>query len=509
MRGPAPAPTASEAPAAAAFDPRAARAWRVIAGAFAGLLLGVVLASVVAIAITVVVGQVTQRAILHDVNLEDEGDDVLATVLDVRHYHRNLFFAGPTRTAVADFDAAMAALHEELDELAEIDYTAPGLASATELRRMVDQYEAAYRPAVSLFDVDRAAFDEASDHGLARLEAIQAEVDELEELGEDLAEAAFRSIEGTTSAATLLLVAVLLGVGAAGVALSVAAWRVLRQQRDLYAAQRESAASLAQALRTRTDFIADASHELRTPLTVLRGNAEVGLAASSPGCGHEPLLREIVAESERMTRLVEDLLFLARYDAGAVPLEERHIEIEPWLAEVAARAEVLARQRGARLVLSLAASGRGHLDPERVQQAILVLVDNAAKFTPAGASVDLSAGTGGAWLWIAVEDRGPGIPQDILPYIFERFYRGDRTRGRRSGGAGLGLSIARAIVDAHGGRIEAAPRRGGGTSMRIEVPLRRAPAVGDGAAALVEQGTRGRSSQVPRLAESRRRPDPA
>jgi two-component system, OmpR family, sensor histidine kinase VicK len=485
-------------------DARSARAWRVIVGAIVGLVLGIALASSVAIAITLIVGEVAERAIEHDVNLEDEGDDVLATVLDVRHYHRNLLFGGPSRDDMESFDGALAALHEELDELGEIVIESTDLATAQELRGMVDAYEASYRPAIELWNTDQAAFDEASDHGLLQLEDIQTEAVKLEERGEELAEAAFRSINETTTTATLILVAVLVGVGAAGVALSVAAVRVLREQRDLYAAQRESAAQLEQALRTRTDFIADASHELRTPLTVLRGNAEVGLAASSPDCGHEPILREIVAESERMTRLVEDLLFLARYDAGALPLEERLIDIEPWMAEVAARAEVLARQRGARLSASTAVAGRALLDAERVQQAILVLIDNAAKFSPPGAPVALSAITSGAKLRIVVEDRGPGIPADILPYIFERFYRADRTRGRRQGGAGLGLSIARAIVDAHGGRIEAVRRPGGGTSMRIEIPIREVAAVVEGRPARLELGTRSaRPSPISQLSGPR------
>jgi signal transduction histidine kinase len=450
-------------------DVRAARAWRVIVGAIVGLLLGVALASIVAIAITIVVGEVTGRALRNDVELEDEGDDLLATVLEVRHYQRNLLFTGPTRTGVADFDAALDALHEELDELADLEIVSPELAQAEEIRELVAAYEASYRPAIDLYDTDRAAFDEANDHGLEGLAEIQAEAVRLEEHGEELAESAFRSIEDTTSVATLALVLVLAGVGIAGIALSLAAVRVLREQRDLYVAQRQSAVALAQALRTRTDFIADASHELRTPLTVLRGNAEVGLASGPTDCGHEATLREIVAESERMTRLVEDLLFLARYDAGSVPLDSQTIDLEPWLAEVAARAEVLVRERRAILEVDLKVQGRAGLDPERMQQAVLVLVDNAAKFSPHGGRIELRADAVGSGLEIEVADRGPGIPEKIRPFIFERFYRADRTRGRQ-GGAGLGLSIARAIVDAHGGVLEARPRAGGGTSMRIVLP---------------------------------------
>jgi signal transduction histidine kinase len=463
-------------------DARSARAWRLIVGTLVALLVGVALASLVAIATTLVVGEVTERALRNDVELEDEADDLLARVLDVRHYHRNLFFTGPTRAGQADFDAALAALREELTELEAVDIVSPELAQPAELRERVDAYEASYRPAISLYDTDRAAFDRASDQGLEQLAALQEEAVLLEEHGEELAEAGFRSIEDTSSMATLVLVLVLIGVGAAGLALSIAAVRVLREQRDLYAAQRESATALAQALRTRTDFIADASHELRTPLTVLRGNAEVGLAAGPSDCGHEPVLREIVAESARMTRLVEDLLFLARYDAGSVPLDTNVVELEPWLADVAARAEVLARERGASLAVSLDAPGRATLDAERMQQVVLVLVDNAAKFSPPGAGVELTGRSGDRGLTIEVADRGPGIPDDVRPFIFERFYRADRTRGRRQGGAGLGLSIARAIVDAHGGHIEAMSRPGGGTVMRISLEHRSSAETATGAA---------------------------
>jgi signal transduction histidine kinase len=155
------------------------------------------------------------------------------------------------------------------------------------------------------------------------------------------------------------------------------------------------------------------------------------------------------------------------------------MELEPWLADGAARAEMRARERGSSLAASLDAQGRSTLDAERMQQAVLVLVDNAAKFSPPGAGVELTGRAGDRGLTIEVADRGPGIPDDVRPFIFERFYRADRTRGRRQGGAGLGLSIARAIVDAHGGHIEALPRPGGGTVMRISLGHRSAAGQGE------------------------------
>jgi signal transduction histidine kinase len=229
---------------------------------------------------------------------------------------------------------------------------------------------------------------------------------------------------------------------------------------------------MAEASRAKTDFIADASHELRTPLTVLRGNAEVGLAMRDD-CVHGEILAEIVEESVRMSRLVDDLLFLARSDASRVPLELRETDAADLLRGLVGRAEVLARERGARLQARVDADGMLRADPPRIEQAILVLVDNAAKYGPADGTVELDARIRDDRLMVDIRDRGPGIPVDQQSRIFERFYRVDGSgRDRSSGGAGLGLSIAAAIVEGHGGRISAAARDGGGTVMSVSLPLR-------------------------------------
>jgi signal transduction histidine kinase len=188
-------------------------------------------------------------------------------------------------------------------------------------------------------------------------------------------------------------------------------------------------------------------------------------------CGHEPILREIVAESARMTRLVEDLLFLARSDAGTAPLEPVVMDLEPWLADLSARAEVLCRDRGVGFEPHVTVEGRARLDPERMAQAVMILVDNAARFSPAGAPVVLEASADAGQLTLVTTDQGPGIPADLLPHVFDRFRRGDPARGRRHAGAGLGLSIALAIVEGHGGSIDAGERADGGARMVIRVPL--------------------------------------
>jgi two-component system, OmpR family, sensor histidine kinase VicK len=214
---------------------------------------------------------------------------------------------------------------------------------------------------------------------------------------------------------------------------------------------------LSRALQLRTNFIADTSHELRTPLTVLRANAEVALALDST-CVHADLLEEIVRESEQMTRLVEDLLFLARSDAGSLPLELEWTEIESCLADLVERAKLLDRAYAVEFHTQLAASGFVYIDRLRVEQAVLILVDNAAKYSQPGKRVTLGAQTRGAELIITVTDEGPGSSDEDLPLIFERFYCVDKARTRKQGGTGLGLAIAKSIIEPHSGRIEVESR---------------------------------------------------
>jgi signal transduction histidine kinase len=332
-------------------------------------------------------------------------------------------------------------------------------------------YHDAFRPAVELFETDPDAFDAATDQGLEDLAALQDRAEALDRLGETRSTAALGNVESATTTATVAMLLILVGATIAGLALTFVAWRVLRELRTLAATQQQTADQLRDALRARNDLIADASHELRTPLTVLRGNAEVGLAMGPSDCEHEPILREIVAESARMTRLVEDLLFLARSDSGAAPLEPVDIDLEPWLADVAARAEVLCRERGVAFEPRLDATERARLDPDRMAQAVMILVDNAARFSPASAPVTFSASIDGDSLVLVTTDQGPGIPPDLLPYVFDRFRRGDPARGRRSTGAGLGLAIARTIAELSGAHMAIDSRPGLGTTVAISLPL--------------------------------------
>jgi two-component system, OmpR family, sensor histidine kinase VicK len=434
-----------------------------------GLLLATALAGVAGLIITRNVARVTDQALGYNVELEDQADDFRIAVLDVRHFHRNLLFAGPSGQELADFDGAYASLIEEIDLLESLGIRDPHAPQPGEVRQMAEHYNRGFRPAIALYRTDREAFIRASDAGLVELDRMEAAAQELDKLGERLAASAFSGIGEANDRATFVLIAVLVGVAVVGVGLAYVTIRMLRALQELYAAQSDAAERLAKSLREKADFIADVTHELRTPLTVLRGNAEVGLAMNDGG-PHAEILSEIVGESARMSRLIEDLLLLARSDAQ-LRLDLRPVAVEPWIADVAAHAEVLARQRGASFDATLEAEGEVRVDPDRLEQAVLGLVDNAAKYSPAGETLTLGSLTRNGKLVIEIADRGSGIPEEEIPLIFERFYRADRSRSRPEGGTGLGLAIAGTIVEAHGGRIDVASRVGEGTSMFIRLPL--------------------------------------
>jgi two-component system, OmpR family, sensor histidine kinase VicK len=444
--------------------------WRVTMAAVGGLLIAIIVAGLVGLLLNRSIANVTDEALRYDVDLEDEGDDLRAAVLDMRHYHRNISFGGPSRTQIENFEDAYARLNEEITELEELGVRDRDAPQPGEIRAMAEEYHADFRPAISLYEEDRVAFTEASDRGLVRLDEMNRAAEELDELGERLSQESLGEVDRVTTTASVVLLAVILGLLLVGAGLAYVAVRVVNELRRLYAEQQEATEKVEAASRAKTEFIADVSHELRTPLTVLRGNAQVGLALGSDD-EHAKLYGEIVEESRRMARMVEDLLFLARSDSATPPLDLETTSVKTLLAELGGRAEVLVRERGATLGSSLEGGGLVEVDAQRIEQAVLILVDNAAKYGPSGGKITLTSSTYSGELRIGVEDRGPGIPKEELPRIFERFYRLDKARSRRLGGAGLGLPIAKTIVEAHGGRVEALSRLGEGTRMSLCVPL--------------------------------------
>ncbi|WP_150462422.1 sensor histidine kinase [Nesterenkonia ebinurensis] len=227
-------------------------------------------------------------------------------------------------------------------------------------------------------------------------------------------------------------------------------------------------------------FIADASHELRTPLAAVSGYAELAHGAveapgqQAQGQQHtvkDSLLR-IRSASSRMSLMVEDLLLLARLDAG-VPLRSEPVPLAGLLAEACSDAQVTSGDH--RWVLDLpedAAEVTVTGDPDRLYQVLANLLTNARSHTPAGTEVTLSLSAGQDWTEVIVHDDGPGIENSRIGRIFDRFYRGDPSRGQAAGSSGLGLAIVKAIVSAHGGQVSVSSRPGS-TSFLVRLPRRR------------------------------------
>ena len=462
-------------PVTAATQADADQRWRTAVLAIGGLLIAIAVIGVVGILINRNIHQTVDDAIAYDVELADSSGDLRVAILEVRHYHRDLLLNNPDPTRVELWQQRYRALEAEIATVESAIARHPErdlLPDIADLRSAATAYFEDFASAVQDDIDDPAEFRDLATDLLVPLETMQEVAVAIDQAGEERAAAAFADIENASNTGTLVLLAVMVGLGAMGGVLAVAVLRLVQEQRRLVSVEQAAVAQMADASRAKTDFIADASHELRTPLTVLRGNAEVGLALDAD-CEHREILTEIVEESARMSRLVDDLLFLARSDASSVPLELRDIDVPELLTALVGRAEMLARERGATIEARVTADGRLRADPGRIEQAILILVDNAAKYGPEGGVIELDAGVHDGRLVIEVLDRGPGIPAEQQGRIFERFYRVDGPeRGRSTGGVGLGLSIAAAIVEGHGGHIAASARPGGGARMVVSLPVR-------------------------------------
>jgi len=237
---------------------------------------------------------------------------------------------------------------------------------------------------------------------------------------------------------------------------------------------RESLAGQRSALRRQREFAADASHELRTPLTVIRSSVEhLERHRSEPVEAVGSALVDIDEEVRHMTAIVEDLLLLARSDSGAVQLDRVPVDLSDIVVD---GASAMAKPAADRSVSVAVDPGPAVIngDPARLRQLVMILVDNAIRHSPSGSLVSVQVRTAGAAVGadgpaatLIVEDQGPGISQDDLPHLFERFYRAS---GEPGGGTGLGLAIAAWIVDRHGGRITAENRAEGGARFRVVLP---------------------------------------
>jgi signal transduction histidine kinase len=225
------------------------------------------------------------------------------------------------------------------------------------------------------------------------------------------------------------------------------------------------------AFRRVTQFTADASHELRTPVALMRTTSELALRKQRTESEYRQALNEVNEESVRTTELIENLLTLARADACKAILERSALNLSDVVREVFGRAEKLAEQNGISLACEapqepVTVSG----DRGTLRRLLIVLLDNAVKYTPAGGKVRISVNHEAQRAVVEVRDSGVGINEADLPHIFERFYRSDKSRSRDSGGAGLGLSIAKWIVEAHRGAIQVESQPERGSTFRVLLP---------------------------------------
>jgi hypothetical protein len=230
-------------------------------------------------------------------------------------------------------------------------------------------------------------------------------------------------------------------------------------------------ARLQEALERERAFVADAGHELRTPLTILRGELEL---AARPGRTIESLrsaVGQAAEDTDRLIRIAEDLLLLARAESGQPFLDLQVVELHGLLAAAARGAEILAAPRSETVTVRCPAGLTVRADPDRLRQVVDNLLENATRHSPPGGRVEVEATAlpRGAVV-VTVQDHGPGFPAEFLPHAFERFQRADAGRPRDSGGTGLGLAIAAAIVRAHGGHVTAANSPSGGAVVTVEFP---------------------------------------
>jgi two-component system, OmpR family, sensor histidine kinase CiaH len=272
-----------------------------------------------------------------------------------------------------------------------------------------------------------------------------------------------QSLEPEEAALQSLLL-VLFGGGGLGLLLSfVGAW--ILSGRALVPIQT--------AFRRQQEFVADASHELRTPLTVLRSSTDLlnqhrAEALEKNG----ELWDDLRAEIARMERLAADLLTLARSDRGELELMVAPLELGELASDVVRRTVPLAQAADVQLVIQPSdRSAVVEADPDRLQQVLLILLDNAIKHTPPGGRVDVRVERDGSHGLLRVIDTGSGIAAEHLPRIFDRFYRIDTARSRSAGGSGLGLAIAKMLIDAHRGELSLSSTQGVGTNVTMRLPL--------------------------------------
>ena len=238
----------------------------------------------------------------------------------------------------------------------------------------------------------------------------------------------------------------------------------------LAASFNELLSRLDQTFASMRRFVADASHELRTPIAVIRGESDVALSHERSPSEYRESLAIVLDESRRLSRLVDDLLNLARADAGHVRLQAQEFYFNDLLAECCRSVQALAAARNIRLECRPGEDAPFHGDEELLRRLVMNLLDNAIRYTPVGGQVTAALSANGNELRIQVSDTGAGIPPETAAHVFERFYRGDKARSRQDGGFGLGLAIVKWIAESHKGEVDLASQPGQGSTFTVTLP---------------------------------------
>ena len=218
------------------------------------------------------------------------------------------------------------------------------------------------------------------------------------------------------------------------------------------------------------EFIADASHELRTPLSIIRGEADVVLSQERNASEYQDALTIIQDEAKRLSHIVDDMMALARADAGQRRLRSEEFYLNDLVEECCKAATVLTLRDGVSLKLKPTADIAFRGDEDLLRRMLLNLLDNAIKYTPSGGSVSVELALEPSQIKIIVSDTGIGIPAEHAPHVFERFYRIDKARSRAEGGSGLGLAIAKWVAEAHRGYIDLTSNPGHGSTFTVSLP---------------------------------------
>ena len=227
------------------------------------------------------------------------------------------------------------------------------------------------------------------------------------------------------------------------------------------------------AEQTRREFVANVSHELRTPLTNIKSYAEtiVQTGDELPPDLRSSFMNVILGETDRMTRIVQDLLTLSRFDSGRMEMNFTRFDLRQSVETVCRAEQLDAQGHGHTLTLLPGPTAMVNGDQSRIEQVVMNLLSNAIKYTPDGGEITVSTGLEDSHVWVRVRDNGIGIPEKDLPRLFERFYRVDKARSRASGGTGLGLSIAQEILRLHNGEIQIQSVYGKGTVVTVRLPV--------------------------------------